>query len=151
MPLLPQVHGLLGTVVGQLFVDLVCDRGGRKVALVFTTLLIALGAALGTVADGAYGSVEGLFWLLTFARGITGIGRIADTVRSLILIILPRTQGVGGEYPASSTSASEAANEQMLSKRGLSMPPGLVVLRTMSGDVHALSQFSSWRHTSFLS
>lgn len=27
-------------------------------------------------------------------------------------------QGVGGEYPASSTSASEAANEQMLSKRG---------------------------------
>jgi hypothetical protein len=28
------------------------------------------------------------------------------------------SQGVGGEYPASSTSASEAANEQMLSKRG---------------------------------
>src|SRR6266702_6797667 len=27
-------------------------------------------------------------------------------------------QGVGGEYPAASTSASEAANEQMVSKRG---------------------------------
>ncbi|KAI0257608.1 MFS Git1p-like glycerophosphoinositol permease [Lactifluus subvellereus] len=90
---------LVGAIIGQLFVGLVCDRMGRKVALVFTTLLIVLGATLGTVAHGAHGSAKGLFWFLTFARGITGIG-------------------VGGEYPASSTSASEAANEQMLSKRG---------------------------------
>lgn len=27
-------------------------------------------------------------------------------------------QGVGGEYPASSTSASEAANEKMVKNRG---------------------------------
>ncbi|KAI0002073.1 MFS Git1p-related glycerophosphoinositol permease [Russula vinacea] len=90
---------LVGAIIGQLFVGLVCDRMGRKVALVFTTLLIVLGATLGTAAHGAHGSAKGLFWSLTFARGITGIG-------------------VGGEYPASSTSASEAANEQMLSKRG---------------------------------
>jgi len=51
---------------------------------------------------------------------------------------------VGGEYPASSTSASEAANEQMLSKRGPGMLFGLVVLRAMTDAVHAVSQFSSW-------
>jgi len=72
---------------------------GRKVALVFTTLVIVLGATLGTAAHGYHDSAKGLFWFLTFARGITGIG-------------------VGGEYPASSTSASEAANEHMLSRRG---------------------------------
>ncbi|KAH9062250.1 MFS general substrate transporter [Lactarius vividus] len=90
---------LVGAIIGQLFVGLVCDCFGRRVALVFTTLLIVLGATLGTVAHGAHGSVKGLFWFLTFARGLTGIG-------------------VGGEYPAASTSVSEAANEQMLSKRG---------------------------------
>jgi len=48
---------------------------GRKVALVFTTLLIVLGATLGTAAHGAHNSAKGLFWFLTFARGITGIVR----------------------------------------------------------------------------
>ncbi|KAI9445249.1 MFS Git1p-like glycerophosphoinositol permease [Lactarius indigo] len=90
---------LVGAIIGQLFIGLVCDRIGRTVALVFTTLLIVLGATLGTAAHGAHGSAKGLFWFLTFSRGLTGIG-------------------VGGEYPAASTSASEAANEQMLSKRG---------------------------------
>jgi len=90
---------LVGAIIGQIIVGLVCDRMGRKVALVFTTLLIVLGATLGTAAHGAHGSAKGLFWFLTFARGLTGVG-------------------VGGEYPASSTSASEAANEQSTSKRG---------------------------------
>ncbi|KAI9460929.1 MFS general substrate transporter [Lactarius psammicola] len=90
---------LVGAIIGQLFIGLMCDRIGRTVALIFTTLLIILGATLGTAAHGAHGSAKGLFWFLTFARGLTGIG-------------------VGGEYPAASTSASEAANEQTLSKRG---------------------------------
>ncbi|KAI0694885.1 MFS Git1p-related glycerophosphoinositol permease [Cytidiella melzeri] len=90
---------LVGAIIGQIFVGLVCDRLGRKVALVGTTLLIVLGAILGTAAHGAHGSPAGLFWFLTFSRGITGIG-------------------VGGEYPASSTSASEAANEKMVKNRG---------------------------------
>lgn len=46
---------------------------GRKVALVSTTLLIVLGATLGTAAHGANGSALGLFWFLTVARGITGV------------------------------------------------------------------------------
>ncbi|KAH8998917.1 MFS general substrate transporter [Lactarius hatsudake] len=90
---------LVGALIGQLLIGLVCDRIGRKVALVFTTLLIVLGATLGTAAHGAHGSPKGLFWFLTFSRGLTGIG-------------------VGGEYPAASASATESANEQMLSKRG---------------------------------
>ncbi|KAF7966433.1 hypothetical protein HWV62_38392 [Athelia sp. TMB] len=90
---------LVGAILGQLSVGLVCDRLGRKVALVATTLLIIIGATLGTAAHGAHGSVQGLFWFLTVARGITGVG-------------------VGGEYPASSTSASEAANEKMVNNRG---------------------------------
>jgi len=90
---------LVGAIIGQLIVGLICDRVGRKVALVSTTLLIVLGATLGTAAHGANGSPLGLFWFLTVARGITGVG-------------------VGGEYPASSTSASEAANEKSIKNRG---------------------------------
>ncbi|KAF8898632.1 MFS general substrate transporter [Infundibulicybe gibba] len=90
---------LVGAIIGQVFVGLLCDRVGRKAALVSTTALIVVGAILGTAAHGAGGSPAGLFWFLTFARGITGIG-------------------VGGEYPASSTSASEAANEKTVKSRG---------------------------------
>lgn len=93
---------LIGAIIGQVFVGLICDRLGRKTALVATTLLVVLGAILGTAAHGANGSVDGLFWFLTFSRGITGVG-------------------VGGEHPASSTSASEAANEKMVAKRGPGM------------------------------
>ena len=79
----------LGAIIGQLFVGVVCDRMGRKVALVFTTLLIVLGATLGTTAHGAHGSAKGLFWFLTFARGITGIVRADAIVWSFVLILSP--------------------------------------------------------------
>ena len=62
-----------GAIIGQVIVGLICDRLGRKVALVGTTLMIVIGAILGTAAHGAHGSPQGLFWFLTFARGITGI------------------------------------------------------------------------------
>ncbi|KAG9314452.1 major facilitator superfamily domain-containing protein [Chiua virens] len=90
---------LVGAVIGQISVGLICDRIGRKAALVVTTLLIVLGATLSTAAYGADGSPLGLFWFLTIARGIVGVG-------------------VGGEYPASTTSASEAANETSIQARG---------------------------------
>jgi MFS family permease len=90
---------LVGAIIGQVIVGIICDRIGRKSALVITTALIVVGATLATAAHGAGGSPAGLFWFLTIARGLTGIG-------------------VGGEYPASSTSASEAANEKMIKNRG---------------------------------
>ncbi|KAG9240525.1 major facilitator superfamily transporter [Calycina marina] len=88
---------LIGEIFGQITVGLICDYLGRKVAIVTTTLMIVLGGILATAADGL--TINGMFWMLTVCRGIVGFG-------------------TGGEYPASSTSASEAANEHTLSQRG---------------------------------
>ncbi|EPS95609.1 hypothetical protein FOMPIDRAFT_1132087 [Fomitopsis schrenkii] len=90
---------LVGEVIGQITIGLLCDRVGRKAGLILTTTLIVIGATLCTAARGAHGNAQGLFWFMTFARGITGIG-------------------AGGEYPASSTSASEGANELGVHRRG---------------------------------
>lgn len=59
-----------GAIIGQVTVGLICDRIGRKAALVITTALIVLGATLATAAHGAGGSAAGLFWFLTVARQI---------------------------------------------------------------------------------
>lgn len=67
------IMATLGEVVGQILVGLICDRVGRKAALVVTTLLIVIGATLATAAHGAHGSVNGLLWFVTIARGITGV------------------------------------------------------------------------------
>lgn len=52
---------------------------------------------------------------MTFARGITGIG-YAPPLLSLEWELTHSS--VGGEYPASSSSASEAANDKFMSRRG---------------------------------
>ncbi|KAK4077432.1 uncharacterized protein Triagg1_3764 [Trichoderma aggressivum f. europaeum] len=88
---------LVGAVLGQVTIGLTCDYLGRKTAIVATTLLIVIGGILATAAHGV--TIDGMFWMLTVARGIVGFG-------------------VGGEYPAASTSSSEAANERTLDKRG---------------------------------
>ncbi|CAO3570478.1 unnamed protein product [Mortierella alpina] len=90
----------IGCIIGQIGFGFVCDRVGRKVGLMLTTFLVILGAALCAGAYGHNGSVEGLFWALTVYRGILGVG-------------------VGGEYPCSSASASEAADEVMPGRRGM--------------------------------
>ncbi|KAF0315335.1 putative glycerophosphoinositol permease [Colletotrichum asianum] len=78
-------------------IGLTCDYLGRKFAIILTTALIVLGLILATAASGV--TIDGMFWMMTVARGIIGFG-------------------AGGEYPASSTSASEAANEHSLKNRG---------------------------------
>ncbi|KAF2098813.1 putative glycerophosphoinositol permease [Rhizodiscina lignyota] len=88
---------LVGEIIGQITIGLTCDYLGRKVAIVLTTAMIVLGGILATAAKGT--TVQGMFWMLTIARGVVGFG-------------------TGGEYPASSTSASEAANERTLKQRG---------------------------------
>lgn len=60
-----------------------------------------------------------MFWFLTVARGITGVVSTCYFTEKHILML---AQGVGGEYPASSTSASEAANEKMVKNRGPGKP-----------------------------
>lgn len=81
---------LVGEALGQIVIGLTCDYMGRKTAIVITTLMIVVGGVLATAAHGV--TIDGMFWMITIARGIVGFG-------------------TGGEYPASSTSASEAANE----------------------------------------
>ncbi|KAI0200262.1 putative glycerophosphoinositol permease [Astrocystis sublimbata] len=88
---------LVGEILGQLTIGLVCDYLGRKWAILITTLLIVVGGILGTAASAP--TPIGLFWFLAVARGVTGFG-------------------TGGEYPASSVSASEAANEHTPTQRG---------------------------------
>ncbi|KAJ0278274.1 hypothetical protein CBS470a_009849 [Colletotrichum nupharicola] len=88
---------LIGEIIGQVTIGLTCDYLGRKFAIILTTALIVLGSILATAASGV--TIDGMFWMMTVARGIIGFG-------------------AGGEYPASSTSASEAANEHSLKNRG---------------------------------
>lgn len=88
---------LVGEILGQITIGLTCDYLGRKAAIIITTLMIVIGGILGTASNGH--TIVGMFWMMTVCRGIVGFG-------------------TGGEYPASSTSASEAANEHRLSQRG---------------------------------
>ncbi|KAJ9303574.1 hypothetical protein DTO217A2_6971 [Paecilomyces variotii] len=88
---------LVGEVIGQVIISLTCDYMSRKTAIIFTTAMIVIGGILATAAHGV--TINGMFWMMTIARGIIGFG-------------------TGGEYPASSTSASEAANELSLKRRG---------------------------------
>ncbi|PCH44783.1 MFS Git1p-like glycerophosphoinositol permease [Wolfiporia cocos MD-104 SS10] len=89
---------LVGEIIGQVLLGLICDRIGRKAGLVLTTLLIVVGATLCTAAYGAHEDPYTLFWLMTIGRGITGVG-------------------TGGEYPASSVSAIEAIHERSAENR----------------------------------
>jgi MFS family permease len=88
---------LVGEIFGQIVIGLTCDYMGRKTAIVLTTAMIVIGGILATAAHGT--TILGMFWMITVSRGIIGFG-------------------TGGEYPASSTSASEAANEYTLKRRG---------------------------------
>ncbi|EXA35251.1 hypothetical protein FOVG_14010 [Fusarium oxysporum f. sp. pisi HDV247] len=88
---------LVGEILGQIAIGLTCDYLGRKTAIVLTTMCIVVGGILATAAHGT--TIDGMFWMLTVARGVVGFG-------------------TGGEYPASSTSASESANERALNNRG---------------------------------
>ena len=113
---------LVGAIIGQITVGIICDRLGRKAGVTVTTTLLVVGAIFATAASPINGNVSNLFWWLTVARGAIGVG-------------------VGGEYPASSTSASEAANERY-SKRSRSSVFILVTNALLSiGGPFAVSVF----------
>lgn len=63
---------LVGEILGQVVVGLTCDYLGRKTAIIATTLMIVVGGILATAAHGV--TVDGMFWMLTIARGIVGFG-----------------------------------------------------------------------------
>ncbi|KAH7175640.1 major facilitator superfamily domain-containing protein [Dactylonectria macrodidyma] len=90
---------LIGMIIGMLFFGFIVDQLGRKTGAVATTILLVLGIALSTAANGT--SPTGLFWMLIVARGIAGVG-------------------AGGEYPVSGAGAAEATDEsgQYRKRRG---------------------------------
>lgn len=88
---------LVGTIFGQLSMGIVADYYGRKVAIVAATVFLVFGTCLAAASHGK--STEGLLWMLIVARGVTGYG-------------------IGAEYPSSSVSASEAANESVKKQKG---------------------------------
>lgn len=75
--------------------------------------MIVIGGILATASHGV--TINGMFWMMTVARGVVGFGK---TMRFQNMITLLTLSGAGGEYPASSTSASEAANDLTPKHRG---------------------------------
>jgi MFS family permease len=73
-----------GAIAGQVFVGLLCDRFGRKVALLSTTAFIVVGATLGAAAQDAHGNARRLFWFLTVARGIAGVVSVDIRLRMCV-------------------------------------------------------------------
>ncbi|MCJ1483395.1 hypothetical protein MMC06_003562 [Schaereria dolodes] len=82
----------VGTVVGQLAFGWLSDNYSRKWALLISTFLLILFAALGAGSYGYHGSTYGLFAALTAWRFFLGIG-------------------IGGEYPAGSVACAESTGE----------------------------------------
>ncbi|SCU80801.1 LAMI_0B03774g1_1 [Lachancea mirantina] len=95
---------LVGTILGQVFVGIACDYMGRKWSILVATLLLVIGTLLCAASHGR--TLNGMFWMMTVMRGVTGFG-------------------IGAEYPCCSVSANEAANEHSAKRRG-----GIMVLVT---------------------
>ncbi|KAL9604654.1 MAG: hypothetical protein Q9219_000374 [cf. Caloplaca sp. 3 TL-2023] len=81
-----------GTVVGQLFFGYVSDHYSRKWALMASTVILIVFAALSAGSYGAGGNLGGMLAALTAWRFLLGIG-------------------IGGEYPAGSVACAESTGE----------------------------------------
>lgn len=88
---------LVATIFGQVVIGFTADYIGRKWSIVTGSVFLIGGSLLSAAAHGK--TVTGMFWMLIVARGVTGFG-------------------IGAEYPSSSVSASEAANESVKRRGG---------------------------------
>lgn len=88
---------LVGTIFGQVVIGMACDYLGRKWSIVTATCFLIVGSIMCAASHGK--TTEGLLWMLIISRGVTGFG-------------------IGAEYPSSSVSASEAANESIKRRGG---------------------------------
>ncbi|CAI4056317.1 hypothetical protein SKDZ_03G0040 [Saccharomyces kudriavzevii ZP591] len=95
---------LVGIIFGQFFMGIAADYYSRKSCILVATTILVVGSALCAASHGT--TVPGMFWMLTVMRGLVGIG-------------------VGAEYPTSTLSANESANEYTTTRRG-----GILVMVT---------------------
>ncbi|KAF7895111.1 hypothetical protein EAF00_006925 [Botryotinia globosa] len=89
---------LIGSVIGILILGYTSDKFSRKGGMLFTSALVIIGSLLSTLAFQVHPSAH-MFWFLTIARGIAGVG-------------------VGGEYPTSAAAALEGSADSFDAKRG---------------------------------
>lgn len=89
---------LVANIIGQIAFGLFVDRIGRKQGFTITTSFIIIGSIIAACSQGSTQSK--MFWMLTIARGISGVG-------------------IGGEYPTSASSAMEAADERLSNRQKL--------------------------------
>ncbi|KAK6463567.1 permease [Scheffersomyces coipomensis] len=88
---------IVGTIFGQFIIGIASDYMGRKWSIVTATCFLIFGSIMCAASHG--NTITGMFWMLTVARGVTGFG-------------------IGAEYPSSSVTASEAANESVKRRGG---------------------------------
>lgn len=88
---------LITTIVGQVVIGISCDYIGRKTAIVVGTFFLIFGSIICAASHGS--TIHNLLMMLIAGRALVGFG-------------------IGAEYPASSVSASEAANNSV-KKRGM--------------------------------
>lgn len=89
---------LVGTIFGQVAIGFASDLLNRKQSIVIATCFLIVGTIMCAASHGK--TVDGMFWMLIISRGVTGFG-------------------IGAEYPSSSVSASEAANETVKRRGGV--------------------------------
>lgn len=132
---------LVGAIIGQISVGIICDRIGRKAGVTITTILLVTGAIFATAAYPVGGNPQNMFWWLTVARGATGVG-IGGKSQSPFHHHSAKTDNVlSGEYPASSTAASEAANERLGKKHRSQVFILVTNLVLAFGNIVSLSVF----------
>jgi MFS family permease len=76
------------------------DKWSRKNALMLSTAILFIFAALGAASYGFHGSTQGMFAALTAYRFLVGVG-------------------IGGEYPAGSVACAEATGEMKEGTRNM--------------------------------
>ncbi|OBA19557.1 MFS general substrate transporter [Metschnikowia bicuspidata var. bicuspidata NRRL YB-4993] len=89
---------LVGTIFGQVIIGVLADRLNRKQSIIIATCFLVFGTVMCAASHGA--TINGMFWMLTIFRGVTGFG-------------------IGAEYPSCSVSANEAANEAFKRRGGV--------------------------------
>ncbi len=98
-----------GTVVGQLFFGWMSDHYSRKWALMTSTIILFVFAALGAGSYGG-GSINGMLQALTAWRFLLGIG-IGYVMSDLHPDYLQLLTEYSGEYPAGSVACAESTGE----------------------------------------
>jgi MFS family permease len=109
---------LAGSVTGIIILGYTSDKFSRKEGMLITSSLV-IGSLLATLVFQVKGS-HNMFWFLTIARVIAGVG-------------------VGGEYPTSAAAELEGSNERLDTRRGPIQAWTSTLMATSGGPVRTFA------------